>query len=171
MRSLLVAVGVVVAAGAVRAESTVVVKNVHLCCGACVTGVNNALKTVDGVKGACDTKAKTVTITAADDAAAQKGIDALAAAGYHGDVAGTAFKVADDSGAATGKVKTLTVTGVHNCCGACNKAITAAVGKVAGVTGNTAKAKSDTFDVTGDFDPTELVKELNAAGFHVKVKK
>ena len=70
-----------------------------------------------------------------------------------------------------GKVKSLTVEGVHNCCGQCNKAITAAVGKVAGVTGNTAKAKSDTFDVTGDFDAEELVKALNAAGYHVKVKK
>ena len=46
-----------------------------------------------------------------------------------------------------------------------------ATGKVAGVTGNTAKAKTDTFDVTGDFDAEELVKSLNAAGFHIKVKK
>jgi len=45
------------------------------------------------------------------------------------------------------------------------------VGKVEGVTGNTAKPKSDTFDVTGDFDAEELVKALNAAGYHVKVKK
>ena len=65
----------------------------------------------------------------------------------------------------------MTLEGVHNCCGACNKAIVAAVGKVEGVTGNTAKAKSDTFEVTGDFDVEELVKALNAAGYHVKVKK
>ena len=37
--------------------------------------------------------------------------------------------------------------------------------------GDTAKPKADTFDVTGDFDAAELVKALNAAGFHVKVKK
>jgi hypothetical protein len=37
--------------------------------------------------------------------------------------------------------------------------------------GNTAKAKSDTFDVTGEFEATDLIKALNAAGFHVKVKK
>jgi hypothetical protein len=28
----------------------------------------------------------------------------------------------------------------------------------------------DTFDVTGDFDAAELIKALNAAGFHAKVK-
>jgi hypothetical protein len=39
------------------------------------------------------------------------------------------------------------------------------------VTGNTAKVKSDTFQVTGDFDAEELVKALNAAGYHVKVKQ
>ena len=53
----------------------------------------------------------------------------------------------------------------------CNKAITAAVTKVDGVTANTAKAKTDTFEVTGDFDAGALIKALNAAGFHVKVKK
>ena len=45
------------------------------------------------------------------------------------------------------------------------------MGKVAGVTGNTAKPRMDTFEVTGDFDAEELVKALNAAGYHVKVKK
>jgi copper chaperone CopZ len=111
-----------------------------------------------------------VTITAKDDATVQKAIDALAAAGYHGDVSGTKFKVTDDSGASDKKVKSATVTGVHNCCNACNKAIDAAVKKTPGVTADTAKAKSDTFEVTGDFSPAELVKALNAAGFHVKVK-
>ena len=68
-------------------------------------------------------------------------------------------------------MKTLALDGVHNCCGSCNRAITAAVGKVPGVTGNTAKVKSETFEVTGEFDAEELVKALNAAGYHVKVKK
>ncbi len=33
-----------------------------------------------------------------------------------------------------------------------------------------AKAKVSTAEVTGDFDAAELVKALNKAGFHVKVK-
>ena len=70
-----------------------------------------------------------------------------------------------------GKVTSLTLTGVHNCCGACNKAIKKAVKKVEGVTGDTAKPKSETFEVTGDYEATELVRALHEAGFHVKVKK
>jgi len=81
------------------------------------------------------------------------------------------LKMKDDSGAEAGKVKSITVSGVHNCCGACCKAIKATVAKVEGVKGETAKPKLETFEVTGDFDAAELVKALNAAGFHVKVKK
>ena len=72
---------------------------------------------------------------------------------------------------AKGQVKSLTLPGVHNCCHSCNQGINSALGKVKGVTGNTAKARSDTFEVTGDFDAEEVVKTLNAAGLHVKVKK
>ena len=162
---------VVASGGAAGADTKVELKGTHLCCGQCVKAVGDILKKVDGVTGACDQKAGTVTLTAKDDAAAQKALDALAAGGFHGTTDSKDLKIKDDSGAAKGKVKALTLEGVHNCCGACNKAITAAVGKVAGVTGNTAKAKSDTFDVTGEFDAEELVKALNAAGYHVKVKK
>ena len=173
MKSLsLAAVGLAaLLAGAARADTTVEVKNVHLCCKACVTGVEKALKDVAGVTGKCEQGAKTVTLTAKDDAAAQKAIDALAAAGYHGDVSGTKFKVPDDSGATAGKVKSLTITGVHNCCGSCNSSIKKAIAKVSGVSGDTSKPRAEAIEVTGEFDAVELVKSLNAAGFHVKVKK
>jgi periplasmic mercuric ion binding protein len=160
----------VVFAGAARAETKVELKNVHLCCPECTKAVGDILKTVEGVKGSCDVKKKTVTITATDDATAQKALDALAAGGFHGDTDGS-LAIKDDSGAAAGKVKSLTLTGVHNCCGACCKAIKSAVKKVDGVTGDTAKPKDNTFTVSGDFDAAELVKALNAAGFHVKVRQ
>ncbi len=166
---LLGAAGMLGAAG--LAETKVEVKGVHLCCPACVKGVGAALKDVEGVKGACDRKAKTVTLTAADEAAAQKGIDALAAAGYHGELDTKAVKFPTDSGATVGKVKSLTVTGIHNCCGSCNNAIKKAVKSVSGVTGDTAKAKSETFEVTGDYDATRLIHALHEAGFHAKIKK
>ena len=158
-------------AGAAGADTKVELKGTHLCCGQCVKAVDEILKKVDGVTGKCDQKAGTVTITAKDDAAAQKALDALAAGGFHGTTDSKAVKVKDDSGATKGKVKTLALEGVHNCCGQCNKAIVAALGKVEGVTGNTAKVKSETFEVTGDFDAVDVIKALNAAGFHVKVKK
>jgi periplasmic mercuric ion binding protein len=166
---ILSAVGMLGAAA--LAETKVEVADVHLCCPACVKGVSAALKGIEGVKGVCDQKAKTITITADDDAAAQKGIEALAAAGYHGKVESKAVHFPHDSGATKGKVSSLTLTGVHNCCGACNKAIKTAVKKVSGVTGDTVKVKSESFDVTGDYEATDLIRALHEAGFHVKVQK
>src|SRR5262245_28956730 len=153
-----------------RAETKVELKGTHLCCGQCVRAANDILKGVDGVTGKVDQKAKTITIMAKDDATAQKAIDALAAGGFHGETDSATVKVKDDSGAKKGKVKTLTLTGIHNCCGQCNNAIKSTLKKVDGVTSDTAKQKSDSFDVTGDFDAEAVVKALNAAGFHVKVK-
>jgi copper chaperone CopZ len=165
------AAGLFLAAGVARAETKVELKGTHLCCPACTKAVGAILKEIDGVKGACDTKNHTVTITAKDDETAQKALDALAAGGFHGDTGNKDLKQKDDSGATAGKVKSLTLTGVHNCCGACSGAIKKAIKKVDGVAGDTVKAKSDTFEVTGDFDAEALVKALNDAGFHVKVKK
>jgi copper chaperone CopZ len=169
----LLAIGAFVLIGgrATGADTKVELKGTHLCCGQCVTAVGNIIKKVDGASATCDQKTGTVAITAKDDATAQKALDALAAGGFHGTTGNKDLTIKDDSGVSKGKVKTLTLEGVHNCCGQCNKAIVAAVGKVAGTKGNTAKAKNDTFDVTGEFDAEELVKALNAAGYHVKVKK
>jgi mercuric ion binding protein len=163
--------GALALAGTARAETKVELKGVHLCCPACVKAAGDILKGVEGVKGACDMKAKTVTITATDDKTAQMALDALAAGGFHGETGNKDLALKDDSGAAQGKVKSLTLTGVHNCCGACCKAIKTAVKKVNGVTDDTAKPKANTFTVSGDFDAAELVKALNGAGFHVKVKE
>jgi copper chaperone CopZ len=168
---LVAACSLMIGAGSARAETKVELKGVHLCCDACIDTVGKTLKGVDGVKGECDAKLKTVTITAPDDKTAQKALDALAAAGFHGDTGNKDLAIKDDSGAAAGKVKTVTVTGVHNCCKACCKAIKETLKKVDGVTEDTAKPKVDTFDVTGDFDAAALVKALNDAGFHVKIKK
>jgi copper chaperone CopZ len=158
-------------AGAARAETKVELKGVHLCCPGCTKTVANILKDVDGVKGKCDAKAGTVTLTAKDDAAAKKALQALADGGFHGDTGNKDLAIKDDSGATKGKVKSLTLTGAHNCCRSCCKDIKEAVKKVDGVKADTAKPKATTFEVTGDFDAAELVKALNAAGYHVKVKK
>jgi periplasmic mercuric ion binding protein len=159
-------------AGAAPAETKVELKNTHLCCPACVRAVGTILKGMEGVRQAnCDREKKTITFTAVDDKAAQKALDALAAGGFHGDTGNKDLAIKEDSGASAGKVKTLTVTGAHNCCGACCRAIKATVKKVEGAQEDTAMPKEKTFTVRGDFDAAELVKALNAAGFHVKVTK
>jgi periplasmic mercuric ion binding protein len=170
-RSCVAVVAILLAtAGVAAAESKVVVSGVHLCCGGCVTGAQEAVEGLAGVKIECSMKEKSIIITAGDDAAAQKAIDALADSGFHGKVDSktVAFKpVATPEG----KVKRLEVSGVHNCCGACNKAIKGAIKTVDGVTGDTATSKSDSFVVEGDFSASQLVSALLGAGFHVSVKK
>jgi mercuric ion binding protein len=154
-----------------RAETKVEVKGVHLCCFKCTAAVKSAVRKVDGVKVTCDQKKSTVTIQAPDDATAQKALDALAAHGFHGDTGKSTLKIKEDSGVAAGKVTSLTLVGVHNCCGSCNTAIENAIKKVDGVTGDTAKPHADSLTVTGNFDGAELVKSLNAAGFHVRAQQ
>ena len=155
--------------GALRAETKVELKNVHLCCPACVKAVGEILKKIDGVKGECDAKAKTVSIAAKDDDTARKALEALAAAGFHGDTGSKDLAIKDDSGVTKGKVKSLTVTGVHNCCGSCTRALQATFKKVEGVTGDTAKAKDATFEVTGDFNDKEFMAALQKEGLAGKV--
>jgi mercuric ion binding protein len=166
-------VAVLALAGAARAETEVKVelKGTHLCCPGCVKSVGEILGKIDGVKGKCDQKAGTVTITAKDADAAKKALQALADGGFHGDTGNKDLAIKDDSGAKKGKVEKLTLTGVHNCCGRCNGKIKDALKKVDGVKGDTATAKETTFEVTGEFDAAEVVKALNAAGYHVKVKE
>lgn len=164
--ALVLAVG-----GSAAADTKVELKGVHLCCPACTKAVGEVLKGEGAKDAKCDAKAKTVTFSVADDKAAQKAVDALASAGFHGDTGSKDIAAKDDSGAKEGKVKSLTLTGAHNCCGACCSAIKAVVKKVDGVKADTAKPKATEFTVTGEFDAKALVKALNEAGFHVKVKE
>ena len=156
----------VVTASWAAAETTVTLEKTHLCCPNCVKAAAKAVESIPGTTAKCDQKAGTVTITAPDEAAGQKAIDALSAAGFYGKAAGATIK--DDSGAPAGSVKTLTVT-THNCCAKCTKAIDKVITSVPGAKGE-AVAKEDTFTVTGDFDAQKLVEAFNDAGFSVKAK-
>src|SRR4051794_31985755 len=98
---------------AVMAETKVEVKKVHLCCNACVKGVATALKGMEGVTPACDRENGTVTITATDQATAQKALDALADAGYHGDVDAKGLTIKDETNVPSGTVKSLSLNNTH----------------------------------------------------------
>ena len=149
-------------------ETKVDLKGVHLCCGGCEKA---SVKLVEDAssKATADRKAGTFSITAADAAAAQKALDAIAAGGFYGSTGNKDLAIKDDSGAKKGKVTSLSLKGAHNCCGACCKAIKAAVKKCAGVESDDAKPKEGAFTVKGNFDAAELVKTLNDAGIHVVV--
>src|SRR6478672_8982621 len=79
-------------AAAAAADTTVTLSNVHLCCGKCITGAEAALKPVTGAKADISAPDKTITITAPDNATAQKAVDALTAAGYFGKSSNDAIK-------------------------------------------------------------------------------
>lgn len=150
------------------------VRGVHLCCGACVKGVEKALSGIEGVSNvASDRETKTVTFTAADDKAAKAGIEALAKAGFHGKA-----RHGDDdlafpaSGAKEGsKASKISLSHVHLCCAACVRAVDEVVRKVDGVTNVTADRQAGTVEVTGENVSVEaVVKALNDAGFHATVQ-
>ena len=162
--SILALIATAALATIARAESTVKLSNVHLCCPSCVKGVEKALAKGNRVTATCDKDAGTVTLTAADKDALQGGVDALVAAGYFGKSDSAEISLKDTSGAKDGKVASLKVNDVHLCCDKCVTAVTKALGKVKGVTGNTAEKKVTSFEVTGDFNPKEVFAALQAAG-------
>jgi len=93
--------------GTTLAETKVELTKTHLCCGQCVKAVEKVLDTAK-VKGVVSQDEGKVEFTAADEKAAQKVVDALAAAGFHGVTNSKEVKVKDDSGIKEGKVKSLT---------------------------------------------------------------
>ena len=95
----------------------------------------------------------------------------MANAGYSGTPDNAKIKLKDNSGVPEGTVKTLTLTGAQNCCGACAKAIKGAVGEVEGVKEVDVAPKAADLTITGDFNAQDVIKALNAAGLHAKVKK
>ena len=143
---------------------------VHLCCQGCVNAADAALMSVEGVISRCDMENGTVVLTAGDEAAAQKALGALAAAGFYGSTGNQKLAMKAVSDVPQGKVKSLKVSGIHNCCGLCCEAIKEAIETVDGVTRDTAEPRATTFEVIGDFDAAALVKALNTAGFSAKVE-
>jgi len=155
-----------------HAETQLTLSNVHLCCGACVKAVQKAAAKVEGTKVNIKADAEQVEITAPNDETAQKLVDTLAEAGFHGKSNHEKIQTRDDSGAVAGKTNRVELTGVHNCCGSCNDAIHSTVTGVAGVLACTARPRQESFVVEGNnVELLDLVRALNEAGFHVKVKK
>jgi mercuric ion binding protein len=154
-----------------HAESTVKISDVHLCCPSCVKGVEKAVANVKDTSAVVDKDAGTVTLTGPDKAAVQKAAQALVSAGYFGKSSDSAIKLATDTGAKDKKVQALKLEGVHLCCGKCVSAVDKAVKSVSGVKEHTAKKNAESFEVTGDFNDTEVLDALQKAGLTGKVVK
>lgn len=165
--SLLVAL----VASAAQAETKVTLTGMHLCCGGCTNGVKKAVKEIEGVTVAVDGDNGETIITATSDEAAQKAIDAIADAGFHGTSDSETLKMKDDSGVKEGELTRLELTGIHNCCGSCDRALKEALADIAGIKAIGSKAKTDKLVIEGKFDGLAAVKAMQAAGFHGKAPK
>lgn len=167
----LVLSGLTASAGA----GEVTVKGVHLCCGACVRDAGDALKGIEGVsQPTANRDSKVVAFKAADDKAAQAGIEALANAGFHGTAThGDKELPFPASGAKKGeKADAVTITGVHLCCGACVTGAQKALDGLEGVTAIDIDRNEETVKLTGkSIDVSAAIDALNKGGFHGTVKK
>jgi copper chaperone CopZ len=163
-KSILTLVVTAALAAFAQAETSVKLTGVHLCCKSCVKGADKAVTSVSGATSASDADAGTVTVTASDDATAQKAVDALVAAGYFGKSENPAIKVNAETGAKDAKASSLTMNDVHLCCPKCVKAVNAALGDVKGVASNNAEKGAKTFEIKGDFNPKDVAASLQKAG-------
>ena len=165
MKSLLFSIVALFAlAPLTRADVTVKITDVHLCCDSCVKAADKVVSSVDGAKAIIDKAARSIEITAPDTATAQKVADALVKAGFFGTSSDANVKIDASTGAKGAKVQTLTVKGVHLCCPKCVKAVHNAVTGVPGVTADTATKGAESFTVTGDFNDADVFTALQKAG-------
>ena len=154
-----------------NAQTSTKISDVHLCCQGCTKGVEKAVANVKEVTASVDQDAGTVTLAGPDKAAVQKAANALVAAGYFGKSSNDEIKLSTDSGAKGKKVQTLKLEGVHLCCGKCVSAADKAMKSVSGVREHTAKKNAESFEVTGDFNDSEVLKALQNAGLNARVAR
>src|SRR5436190_5138320 len=108
--------------------------DVHICCPSCVKGVATATSKVPGLTAVASQDEGTISLTAADKATLQKGVDALTAAGYFGKSSDPTIKVDGATGAKDQKVKELKIEDLHLCCNSCVKSVNRVLGGISGVT-------------------------------------
>jgi len=153
------------------------VKGMHLCCGGCEGGAKGAVESGGAKEATTDKAGGSLTFSVANDAAAVKALEKLAAAGFWGTIESKTIALKDDSGTVLSpKAKPVhlssgTFKGAHNCCDGCNKALKEAIKGVEGVESEDAKAKESTFTVKGNFDPAAVIKAIHGAGYHAKLDK
>ena len=166
-----VAVAAVSLTAAAQAASTVELTDVHICCKGCTVAIEKSLAKMENVKPSIDQENGTVVLTAEDDKALQKAVNAIAKAGFHGKIDEESKVQFVEAKLPEGKVQRLEIAHIHNCCPACTKAIKAAVAEVEGVAGDSLKPKATKFVVEGDFEAKAVIDAIEAAGFHATLPK
>ncbi len=162
-----------IATAAFSVNDEVTVKDVHLCCGSCVDGVDEALMEVDGVSNiASDQNTKSIAFKVSNDEAAKKAIEALARGGFFGVAKqGNKSLTFPDAGARKdAKSARIKFSGVHLCCRSCVKSAHLALKDVKGVSSIDIDREEGTVTVSGtDILHTEAVAALNKGGFYGRI--
>jgi len=149
------------------AVTKVTLSGVHICCATCQETIEHAVLGVKGANVKVDRDAKTVAISARDDAAAQEALDAVANDGFYGKTDNNKFGM--KASTVDGKLSSAELVGFHNCCGGCSSSIENAVESAIGVQAATVSNRSCL--VKGDFNVMSVLKAMNDAGFSASVKK
>lgn len=150
----------------------VTIKEVHLCCGACVKAVEKALSKGDGVAELkIDKDAGTVVFQADDRRIARQALRRLANAGFAGNAqfGGRPINFPKIEVEAGTKSNSLEIAGVHLCCGGCVSAVQEALQEVQGVAKVDGDTKTGVVKVEGqDVDVRAVIEALRKAGFNGK---
>ncbi len=146
------------------------VKGVHLCCGACVKGVNESLKEVEGITGlTVDKDAGTVVFQAESAELATNAIAKLAAAGFAGNatMGGERIKLPKIDVAKGTMSDSFEVKDVHLCCPGCVTGVQDALKDLEGVSEVSGNTETGVVTIKGDdVDVREAVRALRKAGFN-----
>jgi copper chaperone CopZ len=143
-------------------------KGLHLCCGGCEGAAKGAVEGAGGKEVTTDKGSGALTFSASNEKAAQKALEALAKAGFHGTTDNKLVAMPDESVGKPPKVlsKELVLKVPHNCCGACTKGIVEAAKKAEGVESADLKDKDTTLTIKGNFNPLAVMKALYEGGIH-----
>jgi copper chaperone CopZ len=152
-----------------RADVTVTISDMHICCKGCSSAIEKAAAKVPDVKCVASEDNESTVLTADKRETIQKAVDELCKAGFCGKPDDKEIKFAAVK-APDGNVQKLEVAHVHNCCGKCTDAMKAALADVKGIKSTTLQSKKTSFTIEGDFSAADAVKALEAAGFYPALK-
>lgn len=168
---------VLAAAPAIAAE-TVVITGLHLCCGGCVSAVEEALAEVVGLSDLeVDQELRTATFTADNDHAIRAAGTAVLNAGFFGQLSRngsvTPLAVPEHGQIAAGtKADRAVFDNVHLCCKNCSRGVTKSLAKLREVVAVDCDTKAHTVTLTGkDMDLPAVAAALQAGGFYGTLRK
>jgi copper chaperone CopZ len=171
--STVVGMILLLAAGSAVGGETVKITGLHLCCGGCVSAVEEALKPVTGLSDVeVDQELRTATFSADDDKAIQDAGTALLEAGFFGEVnrggKTSPLAIPENAQIATGtKADRAVFDNVHLCCKNCSRGVTKSLAKIREVVAVDCDTKAHTVTLTGkDMDLSAVAEALHAGGFH-----